>query len=122
MSYTVASIANVATVCSTFREVSLRPSGIQITEVRFITSKNKTEVIRFKVSADEKARIEHAAKKRGLTVSEYLRQAASDRSSCTRPEDWHETVEKLETICASADGETRESLVSLIRNLYRGGA
>ena len=88
-------------------------------EVKFITSKNKTEVIRFKVSADEKARIEHAAKKRGLTVSEYLRQAASDRSSCTRPEDWYETVEK---ICALAAGETREALVSLIRNLYRGSA
>ena len=91
-------------------------------EVKFITSKNKTEVIRFKVSADEKARIEHAAKKRGLTVSEYLRQAVSNRSSCTRPSDWHETVARLEEICASADGETREALVSLIRELYHGGA
>lgn len=112
----------MATVCSTFREASLIPSKNKITEVKFITSKNKTEVIRFKVSADEKAKIEHAAKKRGLTVSEYLRQAASDRTGCTLPLDWHETVEKLETICASADGETREALVSLIRNLYRGSA
>lgn len=91
-------------------------------EVKFITSKNKTEVIRFKVSADEKARIEHAAKKRGLTVSEYLRQSVRNSSSYIRSMDWHETAEKLEKICASADSETREALVSLIRNLYRGGA
>ena len=89
-------------------------------EVKFITVKKKTEVIRFKVSADEKARIEHAAKKRGLTVSEYLRQAVSNKASCARLADWHETIEKLEKICASADGETREALVSLIRSLYRG--
>ena len=111
----------MATVCSTFREASLKPSKNKITEVNFITSKNKTEVIRFKVSADEKARIEHVAKKRGFTVSEYLRQAASDRSICTRPEDWHETAEKLEKICASADGEVREKLIVLIRSLYHGG-
>ena len=112
----------MATVYSTFREVSLRPSKIQIMEVKFITSKNKTEVIRFKVSADEKARIEHAAKKRGLTVSEYLRQAVNEKASTIRGNDWHETVEKLEKIGASADGETREALVSLIRSLYRGSA
>ena len=91
-------------------------------EVKFITSKNKTEVIRFKVSADEKARIEHAAKKRGLTVSEYLRQSVRNSTSYIRSMDWHETVDKLEKICVSADGETREALVSLIRNLYRGSA
>ena len=112
----------MATVCSTFREASLKPSKNKITEVKFITSKNKTEVIRFKVSADEKARIEHAAKKRGLTVSEYLRQAANDRSSCTRPEDWHETVARLEGICANSDGEIREKLIVIIRALYSGGA
>ena len=112
----------MATVCSTFREASLKPSKNKITEVNFITSKNKTEVIRFKVSADEKARIEHVAKKRGLTVSEYLRQSVSKRSSCTRPADWHETVARLEEICASADGEVSEKLISLIRALYRGGA
>ena len=91
-------------------------------EVKFITSKNKTEVIRFKVSADEKAKIEHAAKKRGLTVSEYLRQAASDRTGCTLPLDWHETVARLEAICANSDGETREKLIALIRSLYHRGA
>lgn len=110
----------MATVCNTFREVSLGPSKIQIMEVKFITVKKKTEVIRFKVSADEKAKIEHAAKKRGLTVSEYLRQAVSNRTGCTRPLDWHETVARLEEICASTDGETREALVSLIRALYHG--
>lgn len=112
----------MATVCSTFREVSLRPSKNKIMEVKFITSKNKTEVIRFKVSADEKARIEHAAKKRGITVSEYLRQAVSNKASCARLADWHETIEKLEKICASADGEIREKLIEIIRSLYRGGA
>ena len=112
----------MATVCSTFREASLKPSKNKITEVKFITSKNKTEVIRFKVSADEKARIEHAAKKRGLTVSEYLRQAVNEKSGIIRGNDWHETAEKLEKICTSADGETREALVSLIRSLYRGSA
>ena len=112
----------MATVCSTFREASLRPSEIQITEVKFITVKKKTEVIRFKVSADEKARIEHAARKQGLTVSEYLRQAVSNRSSCTQPADWHETVARLEEICASADGEVSEKLIALIRSLYHRGA
>ena len=91
-------------------------------EVNFITSKNKTEVIRFKVSADEKARIEHAAKKRGLTVSEYLRQSVNEKASTIRGNDWHETVEKLEKICASADGEVREKLIALIRSLYHRGA
>ena len=112
----------MATVCSTFREASLKPSKNKITEVKFITSKNKTEVIRFKVSADEKARIEHAAKKRGLTVSEYLRQAVNEKANTMRGNDWYETIEKLEKICTSADGETREALVSLIRSLYRGSA
>lgn len=90
-------------------------------EVKFITSKKKTEVIRFKVSADEKAKIEHAAKKRGLTVSEYLRQAVNEKANTMRGNDWHETIEKLEKICTSADGETREMLIALIRALYRGG-
>ena len=90
-------------------------------EVKFITSKNKTEVIRFKVSADEKARIEYVAKKQGLTISEYMRQAVRNSSSYTRPLDWYETVARLEEICASADGEVREKLIALIRSLYHGG-
>ena len=112
----------MATVCSTFREASLKPSKNKITEVNFITSKNKTEVIRFKVSADEKARIEHVAKKRGLTVSEYLRQSVNEKASTIRGNDWHETVARLEEICASADGEVREKLIALIRSLYHRGA
>ena len=112
----------MATICSTFREASLKPSKNKITEVNFITSKNKTEVIRFKVSADEKARIEHVAKKRGLTVSEYLRQAVNEKANTMRGNDWHETVEKLEKICASADGEVREKLIDLICSLYHRGA
>ena len=112
----------MATICSTFREASLKPSKNKITEVNFITSKNKTEVIRFKVSADEKVRIEHAAKKRGLTVSEYLRQSVRNSSRYIRSMDWHETIEKLEKICASADGEVREKLIALIRSLYHRGA
>ncbi len=90
-------------------------------EVKFITVKKKTEVIRFKVSADEKSRIEHAARKCGLTISEYLRQAVRGRSSCTRPWDWHETVARLEEICVLADGEVREKLIEIIRSLYHGG-
>ena len=90
-------------------------------EVKFITVKKKTEVIRFKVSAEEKARIEHAAKKRGLTVSEYLRQAVRNRTGCTRSWDWHETVARLEEISASADGAVREKLIDLICSLYHGG-
>ena len=89
--------------------------------MKFITSKNKTEVIRFKVSADEKARIEHDAKKRGLTVSEYLRQAVNEKANTMRGNDWHETVARLEEICANSDGETREKLIALIRSLYHGG-
>ena len=112
----------MATVCSTFREASLKPSKIQIMEVNFITSKNKTEVIRFKVSADEKAKIEHAAKKRGLTVSEYLRQSVRNSTSYIRSMDWHETVARLEEICANSDSETREKLIALIRSLYHRGA
>ena len=36
--------------------------------------------------------------------------------------DWYPTIERLETICAGADGETRAELIDLIRSLYKGGA
>jgi len=36
--------------------------------------------------------------------------------------DWYPTIERLEAICAGADGETREALIDLIRSLYKGGA
>ena len=79
-------------------------------------------MIRFKTTTDQKEKIERAATKRGLTVSEYLRQAADTKIKRERPVDWYPTIERLETICAGADGETRAELVNLIRDLYKGGA
>ena len=79
-------------------------------------------MIRFKTTTDQKEKIERAAAKRGLTVSEYLRQAVSSRMSRERPMDWYPTIERLESICAGAYGEVRENLIKLIRDLYKGGA
>ena len=105
-----------------FREVSLIPSEITTQEDKSIENKKKEEVIRFKTTTDHKEKIERAAAKRGLTVSEYLRQSVNSRMSRERPMDWYPTIERLETICAGADGETREALIALIRSLYKGGA
>ena len=91
-------------------------------EVKTIDNKKKEEVIRFKTTTDHKAKIERAAEKRGLTVSEYLRQSVNSKMSRERPMDWYPTLERLEVICAGADGETRAELVNLIRDLYKGGA
>ena len=91
-------------------------------EDKIIDNKKKEEVIRFKTTTDHKEKIERAAAKRGLTVSEYLRQAVSSRMSRERPMDWYSTIERLESICAGAVGETREKLIDLIRSLYKGGA
>ena len=91
-------------------------------EENIIDNKKKEEVIRFKTTTDHKAKIEHAAAKRGLTVSEYMRQSVNAKMSRERPMDWYPTIERLETICAGADGETRAELVNLIRDLYKGGA
>ena len=91
-------------------------------EDKIIDNKKKEEVIRFKTTTDQKEKIERAAAKRGLTVSEYLRQAVSSRMSRERPMDWYPTVERLESICAGAAGETRAELIDLIRSLYKGGA
>lgn len=79
-------------------------------------------MIRFKTTTDHKAKIERAATKRGLTVSEYLRQAVSSRMSRERPMDWYSKVARLEEICAEADSETRAKLLEFIRDLYKGGA
>ena len=79
-------------------------------------------MIRFKTTTDHKAKIERAAAKRGLTVSEYLRQSVNSKMSRERPMDWYPTIERLESICAGADGETRAELIDLIRDLYNGGA
>ena len=91
-------------------------------EDKIIDNKKKEEVIRFKTTTDHKAKIERAAEKRGLTVSEYLRQSVNAKMSRERPMDWYPTIERLEAICAGANGETREALIDLIRSLYKGGA
>ena len=109
-----------------FREASLIPSNERTKpkelEDNIIENKKKEEVIRFKTTTDHKAKIERAAEKRGITVSEYLRQSVNTRMSRERPMDWYPTVAKLEEICAGADGETRAALINLIRSLYKGGA
>jgi hypothetical protein len=105
-----------------FRDGSLTPSKITTQEDNIIENKKKEEVIRFKTTTDHKAKIERAAEKRGITVSEYLRQSVNTRMSRERPMDWYPTIERLETICAGADGETRAELVDLILDLYKGGA
>ena len=91
-------------------------------EVNIIDNKKKEEVIRFKTTTDQKEKIERAAEKRGITVSEYLRQSVNSKLSRERPVDWYPTIARLETICAGTAGETREELINLIRDLYKGGA
>ena len=91
-------------------------------EVKTIDNKKKEEVIRFKTTTDHKEKIERAAAKRGLTVSEYLRQSVNSKMSRERPMDWYPTIARLENICTGADGATRAALVALIRDLYHGGA
>ena len=91
-------------------------------EVNIIDNKKKEEVIRFKTTTDHKEKIERAAAKRGLTVSEYLRQSVNSKMSRERPMDWYSKVARLEEICAEADSETRAKLVEFIRSLYKGGA
>ena len=105
-----------------FREVSLIPLESTTQEDNIIENKKKEEVIRFKTTTDHKAKIERAAEKRGITVSEYLRQSVNSKMSRERPMDWYPTVAKLEEICAGADGETRAALIDLIRSLYKGDA
>ena len=105
-----------------FREGSLITSEITTQEDKTIDNKKKEEVIRFKTTTDHKEKIERAAAKRGLTVSEYLRQSVNSKMSRERPIDWYPTIARLENICAGADGATRAALVALIRDLYNGGA
>ena len=105
-----------------FREASLIPSESTTQEDNIIENKKKEEVIRFKTTTDHKAKIERAAEKRGITVSEYLRQSVNSKMSRERPMDWYSTIERLESICAATDGETRVALIDLIRDLYKGGA
>ena len=105
-----------------FREASLRPSEITTQEDNIIENKKKEEVIRFKTTTDHKTKIERAAEKRGITVSEYLRQSVNSKISRERPMDWYSKVARLEEICAEADSDTRAKLVEFIRSLYKGGA
>ena len=105
-----------------FREASLIPSKSTTQEDNIIENKKKEEVIRFKTTTNHKAKIERAAEKRGITVSEYLRQSVNLKLSRERPMDWYPTFERLEAICARADGDTRAALIDLIRALYKGGA
>ena len=86
-----------------------------------IDNEKKEEVIRIKTTTDHKAKIERAAEKRGITVSEYLRQSVNSKLSRERPTDWYPTIARLEAICSGADGEVRENLIKLIRDLYKGG-
>ena len=79
-------------------------------------------MIRFKTTTDHKEKIERAATKRGITVSEYLSQSVNSKISRERPVDWYPTIERLEAICARSDGDTRSALIDLIRSLYKGGA
>ena len=79
-------------------------------------------MIRFKTTTDHKEKIERAAEKRGLTVSEYLRQSVNSKMSRERPMDGYPTIERLEAICAGVAGEIKENLIKLIRDLYKGGA
>ena len=102
--------------------MSLIPSESTTQEEKSIDNKKKEEVIRFKTTTDHKEKIERAAAKRGLTVSEYLRQSVNSKMSRERPMDWYPTIERLEAICARADGDTRAALIDLIRSLYKGGA
>ena len=119
-------IAVFASAQRHFREASLRPSvertNLKIMEVNIIDNKKKEEVIRFKTTPDHREKIERAAAKRGVTVSEYLRQSVNSKMSRERPMDWYSTIERLESICAATDGETRVALIDLIRDLYKGGA
>ena len=64
-------------------------------EENIIDNKKKEEVIRFKTTTDQKEKIERAAAKRGLTVSEYLRQSVNSKISRERPMDWYPTVARL---------------------------
>ena len=109
-----------------FRDGSLTPSDERTKqkelEDKTVDNKKKEEVIRFKTTTDHKAKIERAAEKRGITVSEYMRQSVNSKLSRERPMDWYPTIERLEAICAEADGDVRENLINLIRDLYKGGA
>ena len=87
-----------------------------------IEKETRNEVIRVRVTAREKEKIERFAKRRKLNISEYLRQNAIEKSSEERSEQWYSIVESLEKICSLCDGEAKVQLMELLRELYAGGA
>lgn len=54
-------------------------------EINIIENKKKEEVSHFNTTTDHKAKIERVAEKRGITVSEYLRQSVNSKMSRFRP-------------------------------------
>ena len=87
-----------------------------------IKKETRNEVIRVRVTAREKEKIERLAKRRKLNISEYLRQKASGKSNEERSERWYSVLESLEKICSLCDGEAKVQLMELLRELYAGGA
>lgn len=87
-----------------------------------IEKETRNEVIRVRVTAREKEKIERLAKRRKLNISEYLRQNAIGKSNEERSELWYSVLESLEKICSLCDGEAKVQLMELLRELYAGGA
>ena len=87
-----------------------------------IEKETRNEVIRVRVTAREKEKIERLAKRRKLNISEYLRQNAIGKSNEERLERWYSVLESLEKICSLCDGEAKVQLMELLRELYSGGA
>ena len=87
-----------------------------------IEKETRNEVIRVRVTAREKEKIERLAKRRRLNISEYLRQNAIGKSNEKRSEQWYSVLESLEKICSLCDGEAKVQLMELLRELYSGGA
>ena len=87
-----------------------------------IEKETRNDVIRVRVTAREKEKIERLAKRRKLNISEYLRQKASGKSNEERSERWYSVLESLKKICSLCDGEAKVQLMELLRELYAGGA
>ena len=87
-----------------------------------IEKETRNEVIRVRVTAREKEKIERLAKRRRLNISEYLRQNAIGKSNEKRSEQWYSVLESLEKICSLCEGEAKVQLMELLRELYAGGA
>ena len=104
-----------------FRD-TLIPVKFYEREMNVIEKETRNEVIRVRVTAREKEKIERLAKRRKLNISEYLRQNAIGKSNEERSERWYSVLESLEKICSLCDGEAKVQLMELLRELYAGGA